>query len=494
MQPFLHETTSSCRSFVCRMAPTRSVKSMKIEKRKANDFGIDKYFNKRLRMDGEPKDQDTLIELASSAAQSEADPESTTVPGSADSGEWATLESELSELIHERAEESASVYSTPGTDDLEQLQPAVDPTIRNLDNGYELTAENVQRFEKMCQEQAQKAAPMLEQMSEMSKKDKKKHDAFEACINSGELDPRSALGQELSKLWKDKDSEVGKRYHKLNRAQAAEFRIELAKTQFKLFKQEKVHLRSWQRIDTTKGEYRPLGWIVIEEGGWDDPEAVAGTKCLVNRCMWMGSPWWMINPQTGRVNYLYLKFQFKEEFTKAWKSYTIEYEEAKNKATTTTTPVPETPREDSTVQQQTPPGLKKSPKPPTTDNVTLTAGKGNETSKLWAESSKLKAKTLAAKAGAEQVLVEIEQNPAWSWAANNQNENSLRAALKALNDAHSEFHKEFLTTTSLNLKGMKRKYNRETCNRELTTFIATEFLMQKLVKTQTTLVERRNVD
>ena len=402
------------------------------------------------------------------------------------------LESELGSLIDDGESDNGLRYAPSESSTAAGAEGITknDEVVRKLDNTqFELTARNVQMFEEMCQREAQKAEKLFggAEESPMSKKDSKRQQQFEDAINSGQVDPRSALGQQLAQLWKDKDSEVGKKYFALNRAEASEFRLELAKKEFQKFKQEKQHTKSWKRVDTTQGEYRPLGWIVGQEGGWDDPEAVEGVKVLVNRCMWMGSPWWMINPQTGRVNYLYLKFKFKEEFSKAWTSFTAHYNEAKDIAKRP--PVPPTPgaAEVQTSQQET-----QSQEVPTSTRGTPSE-KGSKEKRLWQECAKLRAKTLAAKAGAEQLLEEISSNPKWAWAKNKENEGNLRMVLKQLNDSYSEFHKELLTSTSGN-KTLKKKHDPEVCKSELEGFLATEFALDKLMKLHTTLVTRHAVD
>ena len=84
------------------------------------------------------------------------------------------------------------------------------------------------------------------------------------------------------------------------------------------FREKKVFKKSWQRVDKTKGEYLPMGAIIIKEGGWSDKSAVQGGIALMQKCMTMGEPWLMKNPQTGRMNYLRLQFSYSEEFKQSW--------------------------------------------------------------------------------------------------------------------------------------------------------------------------------
>jgi len=84
-----------------------------------------------------------------------------------------------------------------------------------------------------------------------------------------------------------------------------------------------VRKKSWQRIDTTKCEYLPLGAIIIQEGGWSGRSAIRGAI----KCVTMGEPWYMKNPQTGRINYLRLAFLFAEEFKQSWMKFNEEQTE-----------------------------------------------------------------------------------------------------------------------------------------------------------------------
>ena len=52
------------------------------------------------------------------------------------------------------------------------------------------------------------------------------------------------------------------------------------------FREKKVFKKSWQRIDTTKGEYLPLGAIIIKEGGWSDRSAIRGANQIDHDQKW----------------------------------------------------------------------------------------------------------------------------------------------------------------------------------------------------------------
>ena len=50
------------------------------------------------------------------------------------------------------------------------------------------------------------------------------------------------------------------------------------------------------------------------------------------------------------------------------------------------------------------------------------------------------------------MVVEIEKNPKWSWADNEQNKQMLEVVLESLVNSANEFHREFETQDVLKLK------------------------------------------
>ena len=138
--------------------------------------------------------------------------------------------------------------------------------------------------------------------------------------------PRSTLGVQF-RAEHPKGSPDGDNYLTLKREEAKEFRLKWLERKMATFREKKVFKKSWQRIDTTKGEYLPLGAIIREEGGWSDKAAARGSISLVQKCMTIGEPWYMKSPQTGRINYLHLSFSFTEEFNQSWMQFKEEQTE-----------------------------------------------------------------------------------------------------------------------------------------------------------------------
>eukprot|EP00972_Heterocapsa_arctica_P047796 7049746-Heterocapsa_arctica.AAC.1 len=54
--------------------------------------------------------------------------------------------------------------------------------------------------------------------------------------------------------------------------------------------------------------------LVVDDGGFADPEAVKGATRLMKQNFEMGGAWVKTHPQTHRTLFLKLKFEYREEF------------------------------------------------------------------------------------------------------------------------------------------------------------------------------------
>ena len=68
-------------------------------------------------------------------------------------------------------------------------------------------------------------------------------------------------------------------------------------------------------MDTTwsHGVYWTRSKFLNEEGGKDDPEAVASTEKYISKCIEFGGRFVRVNPMSERVEYLYLKDGIKDD-------------------------------------------------------------------------------------------------------------------------------------------------------------------------------------
>ena len=61
--------------------------------------------------------------------------------------------------------------------------------------------------------------------------------------------------------------------------------------------------------------------MLANEGGWDDDKAVQGCLRLVSQCLAMGGTWCMKHPQTRRMMFLELSFEWAEDMGTSWTTF-----------------------------------------------------------------------------------------------------------------------------------------------------------------------------
>ena len=66
-------------------------------------------------------------------------------------------------------------------------------------------------------------------------------------------------------------------------------------------------------MNKNSGVYRPLGAIIIKEGGWKDPAAISGSKRLAMKCCLMGGQWVSRNPLTERLEFFHRRREVSDE-------------------------------------------------------------------------------------------------------------------------------------------------------------------------------------
>ena len=143
------------------------------------------------------------------------------------------------------------------------------------------------------------------------------------AVSQKQVCPRSSLGQQFAACHK-KGTPHGGAYRSLGRADAAEFRLKWAQEKLKYAKQGREYSETWRRTDKTLGRRIPFCKMVIDQGF--NALAVVGALKTVYKCSLMGSPWCERHPQTERLEYMLLEFGFSEEFEKAWRRYTHEFD------------------------------------------------------------------------------------------------------------------------------------------------------------------------
>ena len=75
-----------------------------------------------------------------------------------------------------------------------------------------------------------------------------------------------------------------------------------------------------KHIDERKIVWQNTDQLVIDEGGWKSPQAVAGSMQLFTKNLALGFPWVFDHPQTGRQMWGKLVFSYTETHEKCWES------------------------------------------------------------------------------------------------------------------------------------------------------------------------------
>jgi hypothetical protein len=143
-------------------------------------------------------------------------------------------------------------------------------------------------------------------------------DSIDAAIKLGKVETRSGLG---NKFRSDSQAQDIKG---MSNKEAAEFRMQWAMNLKQELIASKTVDKAWTRIDTNKYTYRPYGKMVLDFGGWSDPDAIKGATTGVLQCLLMGPPFIKQHPQTKMTLYAIAEIGWEETFTQSWR-HTIEY-------------------------------------------------------------------------------------------------------------------------------------------------------------------------
>jgi hypothetical protein len=236
----------------------------------------------------------------------------------------------------------------------------------------------------------------------------------------------------------------------------------------------------------SNGRYRSPAWILREEGGKDDAEAVASTKRFMEKCIRMGAPWVKKNNQFGRYDFLVLEEGFEESFSKAWAEKTKEDDASLPPPKADCAPPP---LAHSAAASKDGKGASKENADAGKDAAKGSKGAatdGNDAIKDAAKGSKdagkdasktqlakanaLKSRYSGVASGANAVLESIAKNPSWQWAKNASED--LRAAVKRLEDilGTNPFFMDFLT---LPTPAVKKNHAGTDWEQDLAVFVAT---------------------
>ena len=94
-------------------------------------------------------------------------------------------------------------------------------------------------------------------------------------------------------------------------AEIQHFRQTWAKKELAHQINQKRYTKSFQRVDTTKGEYLPVEKVVEAEGGWERAASRRAGLLHVRKCFEMKAPWISYNGMTERYDVLYLRKEWR---------------------------------------------------------------------------------------------------------------------------------------------------------------------------------------
>ena len=372
---------------------------------------------------------------------------------------------------------------------LEDVMAENDKGLEHALRAVKPTKESLKEFEKVMVQQSssklgsQSAAPPREKTKKQQQQDKLYND-LEKAISGDRLEPRAGVGQRILNIIKA-DPEKLKIYKAKDRAGAEKFRLEVAQDLYDKVREERRHGETWRRIDTTRGSYFPFSKMVKEQGG--DFEALVGCTKTVQKCLAMGPPWVHRHPQTERLEYCLLHFEFAEEFETSWSKWVISYQESTKKA-----------REDKKKATQAVPIAEGSGTAPA--GVKPVVRKDEETAKKEAEDlndaellklcTKLKPKMSSTLAAADSVLGMIATEPSWTWADNEGNKGALLKAQGELKDKMNKFILDWLVS---DLRDMKKRTPASSWRHSLDNLYRTQPLVEALDKQVSRLSKMQQV-
>jgi len=351
-------------------------------------------------------------------------------------------------------------------------------------------------------------------MATLCEFDKKRLADMEKMVEGAWLNPRTTLGNEFRAELK-----AGKidqhHYGNLSRGDANDFRVKWLAEKLQEFKQRKVHAKKYSRVDRTKGTYKYLGTLIVDSGGYGDREAINGSLTLAQKCLAMGSPWVMRHPQSERLMYLELSFDFAEEFKESWAEFKEEHAGRSDLETlggavvggsgsgsgdaandggaqrAAGQPAPADAAADVPAAKGKGKGKAKGkgkekptdPPPPTEKEIAQ-----KKFNALVAEATKVKDRFHTTISNAMELLEAIQSDSAWAWALNEQNRGVLEQLVNDTRSSISVFGRQFLTETTT---ALKKRYSTEALTVEFRNFI--EIDLSKLIAHIDTLRKRHTI-
>jgi hypothetical protein len=303
---------------------------------------------------------------------------------------------------------------------------------------------------------------------------------FEKAERDNHVDPRGHLGC-LFRAEHKKGSLAGDEYAKLSREQGQAFRVKWASLSFREWKEQKTQTKSWRRVDSDKGRYLNLDQLILDQG--TSRAAMEGTAKLVAKATTMGTPWIRVHPQTERVLYLVLGYEFEEQFDQCWTHYKCEHEHAELVDNAIGVEGQQALGAAADAGQPKPKGKAKAKahaanaplaaldnQPPRQAAKPKAAGKAkSKFTQMWADGAKMKASLSNTTKAAMDILEQIQLSKDWEFAKNPQNKGVLDQLLTDLKSKLSDFHRSFLIEEASQIK---KQYGEDFLIKELEVLVS----------------------
>ena len=329
--------------------------------------------------------------------------------------------------------------------------------------GAPLTAENLEKFQAKFasvqpagNEQPEKARAGL-----LKGKDAQAFSSLKKILDDGVFDSRGAMGNKFRRDLQ-KDESLGERYAGLSRAESKEFRQSWAKKELAKLEEKHVVTTAWSKVDKQRFQYRTLGRLVKDFGGWEDRSAILGACQAASKCLALGPPWTLRHPQSGMVQFAIVELEWEETFSRSWEQLQVACGVGENASDAASSAVPDA--QDPRTRAGHAPGLK-GPK------ASRGAGEDTRTGTSLAialkAATKLRAEFINASHAAVELEKKIVEDPSWSWAKTDKLA-TLRTLQAAARGSVTEFGQEIVLTDLKDLQKITPKAKLEV---ELTKFL-----------------------
>lgn len=293
-------------------------------------------------------------------------------------------------------------------------------------------------------------------------------DSIQKAAMTGEFDLRGAIGAKFQRAHKA-GSEARKAYDLCkSRDSKAAFRTKWAKETYASYTKEKTYEQSYKTVDTSKGSYKTLGGVVCLFGGWEWKPAVEGALRLASKCSRLGGQWSYLDYMSGLQFFLVMERQWEGIIEEKWGLFEKTYKQGKLQAGATDVQENEG---DKTNQEEEVEVDKTNQK----EDVARQGPKGKSGAKGKAkakgkasaykddksplkdadvnkEAPRVKALLAKHRLAATTLMEKIGKNDDFKWARTSENEGALSMAMKDLDDAMTDFDRDFLVMDAKELK------------------------------------------